>query len=159
MKEYLLQLSVLLFILAGCSETPIMTNTDSTKSYGTIVGRIRLNDVYYAPLPDHSGATVQLEGTTLYAITDSTGTWSIDSIPSGIYVLKLSKDGFVTKKIFNVNLAGPGTLYLNYQQQPTILELKPTYYSAHSLVLRGFETKTYQENYDSLYVDSAGDTQ
>jgi len=53
-----------------------------------------------------SGASVQLEGTSYIALTDSAGKWLLTNVPMGTYVLSFSKPGYATTKEMSYKFVG-----------------------------------------------------
>ncbi len=51
-----------------------------------------------------AGATVKLDGTALFGITDESGTYSISQVPEGTYHVTASATGFVSLTIFGVEV-------------------------------------------------------
>ncbi len=71
---------------------------------GAIAGTVAL-----AGATDFRGATVQVVGTTRSAITDSLGTYLVKNVPSGIYTVRVSKQGYVAATIVAVTVSGTDT--------------------------------------------------
>jgi hypothetical protein len=99
--------------------------------------------------PDQSGVRVSLEGTNFSATTDSNGYWQMQNVPVGTYVLTCEKNGYGTKKIYNIQHTGNGTLYLN---TITISQLPRVNVD---VVMRSFEDVVFFRK-DSVWYDSLG---
>jgi hypothetical protein len=104
-------LAMLLFVVAGCESESGSTSGSGTPP-GDITGTIFLYDTLYGKMTDHSGIKVSVN-TLQQTITDSKGNWTLPNVPVGTYSLTYEKAGFGTKKYFNIQHTGNGTLYLN----------------------------------------------
>lgn len=72
------------------------------KRRGNISGGIQLYDVDGKILVDASGATITIDQTNVSTQTNSTGKWTLDSIPFGTYDLTISKPGFGSSRIMGL---------------------------------------------------------
>ncbi len=96
-------------VLAWMSGCKTVTSPSTTGSFS---GRIVLFDSTRYQMPDFSGATVQLDGTSFHTTTDSLGAWDISGVPEGLYNISASKPGFGTYHWYQTNMTG-GTYYLS----------------------------------------------
>ncbi len=133
----------------GCSEDPVASNSNNS-GLGTLVGKVYIYDAFANWVPNQTGVTVTLEGTSYTTTSDSTGIWTITNIPSGTYVVVYSKSGYVSKKVFNIIVADRGTYYLNTQYSYHSILPNTDYLSAKNLVLRPFEDKIINYYADSI---------
>lgn len=93
-----MKLRVVLFLLIILSVSPILCAEDAPK--GTVSGTVLdAKDNY--PL---TGATVRLEGTSLGAITDLDGKYTISNVPQGIYSVIVTYVSYITKRIEGVRV-------------------------------------------------------
>lgn len=96
-----------LIFSAGC--TPPAGEPGKPVS-GTMRGYCAVYDTtftyYRTLLADKSGVAVELEGTTLRTTTDATGTWVLKDIPAGSYTVRLSKPGFSTMRLPDMQCTG-----------------------------------------------------
>src|SRR6476469_5708495 len=107
--KHLLSIFPLVALLASCSSSsgPI---TNVTLSTGTMDGQMFLKDRQCNILPS-DGISVTFIGTSLKALTDTNGFWSVSGIPAGYYDITFSKPGFATAKWFDIEFAGADTLH------------------------------------------------
>jgi carboxypeptidase family protein len=87
-SKKVLLLALLVALLAGCSQEPRITG--------------QVSDEFGKPV---SGATVQIQGTTLGGLTDSAGKYSVPYVPGNITV-DIQKQGF-TSAHFSLSIATP----------------------------------------------------
>jgi hypothetical protein len=94
---------------------------------GNLIGMFSLVfDQFGKPMTDKSGIEALVEGTTpeKKAITDASGRFIIEDLPTGTYNLIFSKPGFQTVKIFSLQFVG-GEMPL-YYSAPVLSELSTT---------------------------------
>lgn len=122
MKNYLHTCLVVftMLILISCgnnSNSP--TNPGSTDNF--LTGKVVLyNDEYGNTVQSHEGVHVEVSmGSSVYtAQTDSSGKWIIRNIPTGIYNIVVTKEGYdtlsnnTTNRMSNVQYVGVGGYYL-----------------------------------------------
>jgi hypothetical protein len=118
MRQFLavIPLFVALMIVSGCTSDPLDTGTNPIDSNayrlkGTLSGRTALQD-YKFPAQPLSSITISIDGTNFKTNPDSTGWWSFKDLPSGIYTLTFTKEGFAPYKLFNQQFVGGGELVL-----------------------------------------------
>lgn len=146
---------ILTLTLFGCDSEP--ASTTGGVPPGDIVGRVELYDTLNRAMKDNSGVTVSIEGTSYTTISDASGSWTLNNIPTGTYVIILGKEGFTSKKIFNVQHTGNGTYYLKYIYYSKYLIvpfLRQIPKMSMSLIMRPFEPRSSYR--DSVWVDSLG---
>lgn len=97
--------------------------TNATAGTGTISGSVRQYDTYSnLVLTNLNTTTVSIDGSTLSAVTDASGNYSLTNVPNGVFDLSFNKTGAGLKKINQVVFPGSGKLVLN-----TSLFDKPDY--------------------------------
>lgn len=156
MKLYFLFLFILSGFIISCSEDAQVNGTTSGTGNGTLVGKVYITNPFGEWTANHSGVTLELEGTTLRTVSDSAGMWAINDIPPGTYVLLIKKEGYITKKKFNVIIAGKGIIYMNADNGYITVLPNPDYLFAEQLVLRPFEDITINYYEDSIVTDTGG---
>ncbi len=65
-----------------------------------------------------AGATIQVEGITATALSDSSGRYRIDGIPAGSYNITVSFVGFETESRFNVPITTGNVNEISFEMQP-----------------------------------------
>ena len=146
-----------IFALSGCGDSSI---TSTNGGSGTSMGYAHLFDVFGNQLANNSGIKITLEGTNYSGYTDSSGIWAVTA-PSGSYYALVSKDGYVTKRLFNVEVPTHGVMwhlpptYPIYNNNGNLKPI-PDYLTAKNLVLRPFEDETLIQYRDTEYYDSLG---
>ncbi|MGZ6555049.1 MAG: carboxypeptidase-like regulatory domain-containing protein, partial [Bacteroidia bacterium] len=79
---------------------------------GNLKGYISTYDEFGGKiLTNQAGDTVSIDGTTMKAITDSTGLYKFTGISTGQYTLSITKPGFGAGKIQNIQFVGGGDTY------------------------------------------------
>ncbi|MCX6153887.1 MAG: carboxypeptidase-like regulatory domain-containing protein [Candidatus Kapabacteria bacterium] len=96
MKNILLT-AVLLLVIISCKNS-----VEPAKEKGTISGQI-LNNL--------SDVKVQIEGTNIYSLTNSTGSFSLNNVESGVYDLMITKSNYDTIELFGIPYPGNGNLF------------------------------------------------
>jgi hypothetical protein len=90
---------------------------------GSIIGFCQLTDAANNLIDDRSGVEVSVEGTNVSTTTSSDGRYTLTGVPSGIHVLRYSKQGFGVWKNTQFQYVGGGDYYLGY----TYLYMKPLF--------------------------------
>ncbi len=116
MKYYFLGL-LFLITLSSCGD-----NSVSVESRGSLVGRVNLYDNHQF-LNNSGGVNVSIDNTSLAARTNQDGFWQIDRVPAGVYSITYSKEGFYTKKNYNIQFVGSGTYNLYYNNMYKIIPI------------------------------------
>lgn len=105
-------LVVILLLLYGCTTT---TTVEPLVQTGTITGRIS-NREYAAIENKKAGFTVQLVDEKAQIarsfITDTSGRYQFDSIETGTYEIRATKDGYSTTRQQQIQFVAPGTLII-----------------------------------------------
>lgn len=96
------------------SNNVTMLNSKTQSSNGKIVGRVL---DYHTKTPI-KGATIEVKGAKIKTVTDTFGTYIIDSIPKEVYIIKISSDGYQNKaEIISVDKRiNNSVVYLNSDQ-------------------------------------------
>jgi len=153
-------LKILLSIFLGMITVNSCKNsaTAPTGQTGNIIGHIYAYDSLNSlPLSNESGFKISLEGTPYFSLTDSLGKWELKDIPSGTYAIIFSKDNYVTQKIYNLQIDGPGTLYfLDDPLKSNQIVMWPIPSLLPTLAIQPFVDKLEISTRDSSYRDSAG---
>jgi hypothetical protein len=155
MKLCLFALLLAVASFSGCSDDPATSGTNNS-GLGTLVGKVYICNPFGEWTVNHSGVTLELEGTNFRTVSDSAGMWTINDIPPGTYILLIKKEGYVTNKKFNIIIAGKGTFYINADGGYVAIMPEPTYLYAEQLVLRPFEDKSVNYYGDSVITDAGG---
>ncbi len=90
-----------------------------SQNLGTISGKVFNNDTGL----NLEGATIQIEDSDFFAITNSEGLFEINDIPTSSYNVKASFIGFKSQTIFNVIVKSAGNQSLQYGLNPSSEEL------------------------------------
>lgn len=114
MKQYLV-LTFFILILAGCDSETGSTGTDA-QLRGTLRGRAALlrPGPGLESEPTSAGIKIGLEGTAFSAITNDSGDWELNDIPTSTYTIVFEKEGYGMQKIFSYQFVGGGVAYLSY---------------------------------------------
>jgi hypothetical protein len=161
MRIYLL-FSFFVAITIGCeSETP---TTDSSAPTGSVLGFITVHNIFGNAIEEQSGVKVTLEGTKYSTETDASGKWKFTDVPSGSYIGICTKDGYLTKKMFNV-LVLPSSTYIYkdpftddaYSTHTYMMPL-PDFLNCEEIILRPFYDLHTIKYRDSVFIDSLGQT-
>ena len=113
MKQYLLLLAILGFFAMSCTKDVYITEPYGN-FIGRMTGRIIPLDVNGDSMTSvYAGTNVWLEGTSLRSTSTSTGQWTLDSVPAGIYTIRFSKPGFDTIGFERVTFSGAGVEFFN----------------------------------------------
>ncbi len=102
---------LLIFVAVGCSDsstTTTITETTADGPSGDLIGTVMLTDYLGRQITDRRGVTVQCEGTSYSAISDSAGNWVIHDLPTRTYVISFSKPEFYTWKDLSYSFVGGG---------------------------------------------------
>jgi hypothetical protein len=96
-----------LFIGVGCkSSAPNSTQVVT----GDLTGNVGLYDSHGNEIFDRRNVLVQVEGTSLSAISDSVGNWVIHDLPTQTYIIAFSKTGYGTLKNTSFSFIGGGSV-------------------------------------------------
>lgn len=85
---------------------------------GEIMGRV----VQKSNLQPLIGVNVEIQDTTIGAVTDMDGYYKIEKIPVGIYIIKISYIGFETRIIPNVMIKTNKPAYVNAEMTEQVIE-------------------------------------
>lgn len=89
------------------------TSSSHSSGYGTITGNV----VDASTSEGISGAMIQVVGTSLTGTTDSSGAFTITSVPSGSYTLIIARDGYIQGVVSNVTVTDSSTAETSYQME------------------------------------------
>ncbi len=124
MKKIILS-ALCIIALASCKKEtiegpqgPAGTNgtngTNGSGTTGTIIGKLKQYDQYGVPYTTGlNTVTVSVETTTISAVTDATGTFTISNLAPGVYDLALNKPNCGVQKYQQITFPGNGTLYIS----------------------------------------------
>jgi len=90
-----------------------------SQNLGTITGKVFNNDTGLIL----EGATIQVEDSDFFTITNSEGLFEIKDIPTSSYNIKASFIGFKSQTIFNVIIKSAGNQSLQFELNPSSEEL------------------------------------
>jgi hypothetical protein len=91
---------VLVFVLAltaGCSsgsDTTTGPGTGVTKG-GRLYGVVKMRDPDGTMHYDYAGTEVYTSGKKYHTVTDDSGYWALDSLPAGVYTIRISRPNWV----------------------------------------------------------------
>lgn len=102
----ILSILLLLFGLAGCSDSNTSTTNTGDGVTGDLIGSVLLADHRGRAMTNHSGVTVQIEGTSFSTITDTAGNWTIHNLPSKTYAITFSKPEFYSYRDASFSFLG-----------------------------------------------------
>src|ERR1035437_3859625 len=99
-------------LVSGCSTTNLTDVTNvAPVSTGQIVGWVQLQEMDCSTSASPAGVNVALMGTSIKAVSDTTGTFTLDSVPAGYYALDYTKPGFQEFIESPVVFVGAGTAH------------------------------------------------
>ncbi|MCB0710834.1 MAG: carboxypeptidase regulatory-like domain-containing protein [Ignavibacteriae bacterium] len=99
---------LLVLFLFSCSSNP---NNPGNGLSGNLSGKIILENGFLQEESDHSGAIVEAVGTSYRTESTVDGSWRLENLPAGTYVIKVSKDGYTHRKVFGYQFVGGGEAY------------------------------------------------
>jgi hypothetical protein len=103
---------LMVLVLWGCGKS----ETEQFDLKGTIKGKIFTYDEFGVPINDNQDVLVKLEGSEplLSILTDSTGRYELNDIPTGTYNLVFTKEGYSENQIQGLQVVGGDVpLYYN----------------------------------------------
>jgi hypothetical protein len=100
----------LVLFMCGCSDDDNDAPAGSG-SLGNLAGKVIITDSSNHYTTTFDGVNVHLEGTGYNTLTDSSGQWSFNNIPSGAYTANVAKSGFGLMRLFGISVDGNGTNY------------------------------------------------
>jgi hypothetical protein len=131
MNRILLACIAMLLVYASCTQAPVEyvhrvdtlitrdtvylehpIDTNALKLKGRWQGWATVSD-YSTLTPDQSGIAVHVDSTPYMALTDSSGHWVIDSLPTGTYDLTFTKEGYNAVSVYGVPFVGGGSAYFS----------------------------------------------
>jgi hypothetical protein len=102
-----LAVAISLGILTQCNVGP--TGPAGPKLTGTMTGFTILVKTNGSQPARRDSVTVTIDSTSLTAMTDSAGEWSIPEVATGTYGLTFSRNGYSSNKLVQVQFTGGGT--------------------------------------------------
>jgi len=75
----------------------------------TLTGTVVAFDAWGNRLNDFSGVDITVDGYSSHAMTDPSGSWKLDGVPSGTHDVTFAKAGFGTMHDLRLNVAAPST--------------------------------------------------
>ncbi|MBL7932727.1 MAG: hypothetical protein JNL60_12535 [Bacteroidia bacterium] len=168
MIKHILNIFICLLMFTACKKTgpdgPVgdqgPAGFPGSQATGTISGKITQFDEFAAELKTHlNTVTVSVKGTTLSAVTDETGVYTISSVPPGVYVLEFKGEKTQTSMFHGLSCAGKGIVYchLSISEKPswtfTNMLIKDSL-QTHNIVISSAITpasSTAQRNYMILF--------
>jgi carboxypeptidase family protein len=138
---------ILLVVVSGCSNVNSPVTVD-----GSITGVVSLgNEIGSSspnPFTSSAGVSVSLDGTSLSTVTDSSGFWKFDNIPSGNYDVTITKSGFGLTRIYGVTVGGPGTAFIPRVALGELPSEAPTLVSANVVTVVWSDTGKQHQRQD-----------
>ena len=87
---------------------------NGTVTNGTITGRVVRYDEYGTlSNATWSNTSVSIDGTSFSTITDTTGSYTLNNVPAGVYTISYSKLNLANTKEQQISFPGNGKLYVN----------------------------------------------
>ncbi|MDZ7262812.1 MAG: TonB-dependent receptor, partial [candidate division KSB1 bacterium] len=102
--------------------TVISISVSQAGTTGKIVGKV-IDKTTGEALP---GVNILVEGTTLGAATDLDGNYLILRVPPGIFTIRVNMMGYKELRYDNVKVSIDKTTQLNFELEPTVLEVGET---------------------------------
>ena len=103
----ILTLLILSTMLPGC-DTEGPQGPAGPNLTGDLIGFVTLTDLSGVQMSDRGGVTVSVEGSTISAVTDSSGRWVLRSLSMGTFDITFSKTGYGTRKSTGYQFVGGG---------------------------------------------------
>jgi hypothetical protein len=120
----------LVIIINSCKDDDNVNGSANESTNGQVVGVLRgaiaLYDSNDMAVTDKSGVHVTLDGTSFSAYTDSLGLWTINNLPTRVYPVTFSKQGYSSVPGQMTFVAGD-TLWYYSPLYPAALVQPPTY--------------------------------
>ena len=93
----------------------------------TIIGRVLLAQSYFQYTPAYGGINVTIEGTNFSGLTDDSGYYTINSVPTGTYNVLFSKSGYGDVRLFSMSVTGGGNAPVYFH---------PTQYNTYTMLYK-----------------------
>ena len=138
-------------LVISCQSNPGSTDNQLT---GTLTGNVEVFNQYGVLQDDMSGVTVEAEGTSLSGITESDGSWRIENLPTGTYVIKATREGYTEDKSFGYQFVGGGTAHFRLMRIGQIPTFQLDSLAARFVSTTRTDTIIHIEDaiYDTTYV-------
>ena len=98
----------------GQTSTNINFVLEQTTGYGTVTGFVA-DVIEQMPV---QGASITIDGTNLSATSGVDGLYTIDNVPTGIYTITCTKDGYEDQTIYDNILSVGETIYVDFLLLP-----------------------------------------
>ncbi len=108
-KSFVSFVFIISIILISCKDN--VTNIYNLSKPGNIMGRVTISYDYGNDSTYNGGVNVWIPGTNFQTVSDSSGYWSLDSVPQGIYDIYFYKDGCDTTERYAFQFVGNGIAY------------------------------------------------
>src|SRR5579871_3650741 len=132
MKNSFFLAILLVFAICSCKSTTLGPNAETA----TIKGQASIAANYAQYTPPYNGITVSLIGTSFSAMTDDSGNFEIDNVPSGTYDVRFSKPGYGDVLWFGKIVMGGGNASINWKTENDDPYVRyPTLYKQPNLAL------------------------
>lgn len=106
---------------------------------GSLFGKLHLMN-FSGPV-QHNGSVVQIAGTSLQGVTDTQGSFLVDSIPSGTYTIQCSHPGYGTIEFIGRSIVAPGVTTLSTSFRDSVAYLYQLPYTAMQLQVDSLDSK------------------
>jgi hypothetical protein len=146
-----------IFVFLSCK-----TQTTAPSGTATILGRVWTAFGYEDYTPPFSGIKVALDGTNISTITNDSGNYELDNVPSGTYSVSFTKLGYGEIRWFGQSVQGGGNspIYWDQIADPSQITVyhSPTLYQQPDFVttLHSLTLVNGIENYTGTYVQAIG---
>ncbi len=98
----------------------------SATAYGSVVGKIKGTVTDQQSGEPLIGATVAVVGTALGAVTNEAGEYSVNNVPVGTYVVRITAVGYQPVEIANVDVSADLAAYIDQSMSSSVTELDKT---------------------------------
>ncbi|MFI5201824.1 MAG: carboxypeptidase-like regulatory domain-containing protein [Candidatus Kapaibacterium sp.] len=128
-KETIIMLNVAKWslLIAGIAVfNSCKTQPTAPTETATIEGRVMLMQNYWQHLPPFGGVNVTIEGTNFSAVTDDSGYYTLQDVPTGTYNVLFSKSGYGEVRLFSMSVTGGGNApfyFYNNQYYTTLIKI------------------------------------
>ncbi len=149
MKHYHIIYILIVSLFIGCKSDEVVTVYKGGRATGRLQGVAKLALASGEIGTNHSRVLIQVENTPFRAVSDSTGFWYIDNLPTATYIISFSKDGYCTWKNTSFPFVGGGVVDFNavttaneYYRSPLLYEVAPFTLTIDSIAMPKLDTST-----------------